>query len=76
MSDLMTRMIGDYGPARQADAVRFPRRLSARPRRFLADVSPNLVNRICVVADAVKGRQDARSRIMAAIANRIENWRR
>lgn len=76
VSVLTTRMIGDYGPARQADAVRFPRRLSARPRRFLADVSPNLINRICVVADAVKGRQEARSRIMAAIANRIENWRR
>lgn len=73
ISQLMYRLNGDYGAGRQAAMIRFPA-YSLRPRRFLGDVNPNFLSRLCIVGDALRGKKGARSRIWEFIGMRFGRW--
>ena len=73
ISRLMRRLVGDYGLGRQATMICLPHHYSLRPLRLLGDLNPNLISRLCIIGDAIKGRGDARSRIGTAIARRMRH---
>ena len=72
ISDLMDRLTGDYGPGRQANMIKFPRFWGMTPHRLLADIQPNLLNRLCILGDALRGRREARLLIWGEIVRRVK----